>query len=227
MRKRRVFLILSIAVPVAVLVRVCGREREPEYEGKSLSKWVLAYETGVSEPNEIDKAILHIGTNGIPYLLNWIRYERPSWTKQHATVNRTNRLLAPTRKPTDAKKLSRARGATCALIALGPKAQGAVGDLAEILSDPQAPEGGECAAHILAFLGPAGLPPLVAALTNQESPARLRYAVARCIRHMGTNALPAVPALRLLLNDPDVDVRREATNSLRKINPKIVERATR
>src|SRR5436190_11030189 len=85
MRKRRVYVVLLAAgVLVVVGLLVCGvfREREPEYGGKRLSEWVEVYvipERSVPpvRVEEIDDAIRHVGTNALPYLLRWMRYEPP------------------------------------------------------------------------------------------------------------------------------------------------------
>jgi len=237
MRRRSLCLILVVLVVLAgVIVVLTTREREPEYKGKRLSEWVRGY--GIYDPirdiRETDEAIRHIGTNALPYLLKWVRYERPSWrTKFYAVVNPLVGLVAPSRKLADEdERVERGNDAAIALIRLGAKAEGSVGELADILNDAKAPGSGALAAHVLSYLGPAGLPPLYTALTNQQPPLRLRPADFRCqlaksIGRVVTNALPAVPSLILLLSDPDERVRRAATNAIRRIDPEALERAGR
>src|SRR5258708_141920 len=103
MRKRRVYLSVLVVVVVALLVAVFSRERErePAYGGDRLSQWVKEY--AVTSPNQPDyslrmrkeeaaNAISHIGTNALPHLLKWIRYESPLWKRK--LCDRLNRTLA-------------------------------------------------------------------------------------------------------------------------------------
>src|SRR5947209_3191320 len=81
MRKRKVYFILGVVVLAGVLVAVFRREREPEYKGKPLSFWVRDLRAqGMPEGHTLaDEAILHIGTNALPYLLKWIQYKQPAF----------------------------------------------------------------------------------------------------------------------------------------------------
>ena len=78
-----VALALGVAGVLAALVWL--GEKEPAYEGKKLSEWVKAIGTiGSGEGRdrgrmEAEKAVRHIGTNALPWLLKWIRYEKPAW----------------------------------------------------------------------------------------------------------------------------------------------------
>jgi hypothetical protein len=53
------------------------REREPEYKGWPLSKWLEDYNSGHSR--EFVNAIDHFGTNAVPLLIRSIQYEPPRW----------------------------------------------------------------------------------------------------------------------------------------------------
>lgn len=80
MKRRRIFLALlgSVAsITLAILVR--PREREPEYNGATLSTWLSRCgSTNVTESLAAADAIQQIGTNALPFLLSWIQYE-PGW----------------------------------------------------------------------------------------------------------------------------------------------------
>src|SRR5712691_1235226 len=137
MRKRRFCLIL-VVVGVAlagVLVAVCRREREPEYGGKRLSEWVLVMRSPgytTQESPQAEKAILQIGSNAVPYLVKWIRYEPPSWKpKLYLVVNKAASGLKFSYRFTDSQEL-RAYGSMLALVALGPEASGSVRDLTKV-----------------------------------------------------------------------------------------------
>lgn len=65
------------------------REREPEYQGKTLSEWLAIYadaiegdqaqsELSIQRRTEAALAIRQIGTNALPHLLEWTAYEGPS-----------------------------------------------------------------------------------------------------------------------------------------------------
>jgi hypothetical protein len=68
---------------VAFLVAGPHNDPEPHYKGKKLSTWIGMY-LGPSErvlaPQEqrdrVDQAVRSIGTNAIPYLLDWYAYDK-------------------------------------------------------------------------------------------------------------------------------------------------------
>jgi hypothetical protein len=74
-------------VPAVVIVAFLAlgphNASEPSYKGKNLSDWIATYVTGsppVLAPQEqrdrANEAVRDIGTNGIPYLLNWYAYDK-------------------------------------------------------------------------------------------------------------------------------------------------------
>ena len=83
MRKRHVFLILlGLVIAGGIAIILSRPEREPEYGGKPLSQWVERWATPPYSGTQVDQstdAVLHNGTNAVPYLLKWIRYEPPPW----------------------------------------------------------------------------------------------------------------------------------------------------
>src|SRR5580765_5003210 len=104
MFKRRFFLLLIAGgVLVVVAAVVFSRPREPEYGGKKLSEWVARQAPSYWAKQPIDivsnrvvavRAIRMIGTNAIPYLLKWMRYETPTRkTKLYVNINPTLRRL--------------------------------------------------------------------------------------------------------------------------------------
>src|SRR5882672_6888759 len=127
MRRRAVYLMLAVLVVGGVLVGVFARrEREPEYGGKRLSEWVdptywgeYRFSQGNSiqgMPSEVADAIRHTGTNAVPYLLSWIRYEPPAWKRKSFTI--INRLFHSA--PID-HEARRADGAIAGFSILGEK----------------------------------------------------------------------------------------------------------
>src|SRR6476620_5248092 len=66
----------AIALAIAVLGLLAlwaARQREPSYQGRNLSEWLtICRSTATSQPvrEEAASAVRHIGTNGLPILLN-------------------------------------------------------------------------------------------------------------------------------------------------------------
>src|SRR5437660_11441199 len=107
MRKRGVYLIVAILVVAGVLVAVFNREREPEYGGKRLSEWVEQYadhSDSLGQKAEAADAIRHIGTNAVPYLIEWLQYETPPWKRRlRRQANWVIWHLNPSRRLVDEK----------------------------------------------------------------------------------------------------------------------------
>jgi hypothetical protein len=80
-KRHRLFIIISASIAAVILgFLLWPSEREPEYNGVTLSKWLQRYNDDGNNP-EAAEAIRHIGTNALPFLLRWIRYETPGWRK--------------------------------------------------------------------------------------------------------------------------------------------------
>ena len=154
MRKKRRYLAASAVVLLGALVTaVLMPSREPAYDGRRLSDWVersaapsAAYAKrrdrvilDTSQAGFACAAIQSIGTNGLPYLLKWIRYEPPCWKRKlYGVVNRVLRGMSPSWQISDGKEL-RAYGAVIALVQLGPEAEVAVPELVSLAHDRNVP----------------------------------------------------------------------------------------
>ena len=230
MRKRRVFLILLGAVLAGELVAVFRREREPEYGGRKLSEWVMAYSRSSTlnpsrENHEAAEAIRQIGSNALPYLLNWMRYEAPLWktkvldfanvalpVKWHVIDQREMRLYASIR----------------AFHALGPAASDAIPTLNEMMIGRISIEDPCFAVEALGNLGSTGLRQLQVVLTNREKwVVAPRPYIVYVLARQGTNARSALPALQFLLTDSDPIMRNGASNAIRAIDAETLEDAGR
>lgn len=80
-------MLLGLAVLLMVLFFVLKPADEPNYQSRPLSEWLAIYQSDVcgqqsSEFEEAREAVIHIGTNALPYLLKCIRYEPPAWKKR-------------------------------------------------------------------------------------------------------------------------------------------------
>jgi len=148
-RKRRVFLVLIAGVVcVGVIAAILAHDSEPVYEGKKLSEWVLVFDTPpgveglerwVCNIQEAEEALRHCGTNTVPYLVAWLRYETPVWkVKVYGAANRILMHVKPAwclhgNADMDARL---ARGATLALMSLSFD-ESAVGVLRQIFEKPR------------------------------------------------------------------------------------------
>jgi len=232
-----------VLVVGGVLVGIFARrEREPEYGGKRLGEWVRGYvlpqiavplvrgtvPVWVYRSNSKEEGVIHIGTNAVPYLLRWIRYEAPPWKRKlYGAFNRTFGAINASWQLADDKELI-ARGSQFTMYTLRPEADGTLEELTNLLNEPKPPKNAMRAASVLAYgMGNAGLPPLLAALTNQQATGDLRWVLAATMGKFGTNARAAVPTLQRLLTDPNAFVRACATNSLHEIDPQALERGGR
>src|ERR1051326_970456 len=83
MKRRRVILLCVALVSAFTLTCILWpSEPEPSYKGKKLSQWLREYSLpryGNPEPTEAAEAIRHIGTNGIPYMIKWMRSTPSPW----------------------------------------------------------------------------------------------------------------------------------------------------
>jgi len=226
MRKRGVYLILVFLVVGGVLVAVFARrEREPEYRGKRLSEWVamMGFTPGSVEYFKAKEAVGRIGTNAVPFLLDWIQYEPPAWkAKLYNTVNSLLEKLQCEWLLSDEQALL-AWGASAAFADLGPEANGAIPELARILDGPgtSLPKGR--AIDVLASLRQRGI--LTAALTNQTH--RTPDETVRIATYLFQMKIDADAILRQLLTNADWSVRSHATNALQEINTPELESASR
>lgn len=77
-RRRLVQIILGCVAAIMLAVLIWPREREPEYNGLTVSNWV-AHAATSQHNRDFLAAIKNMGTNAIPPLMRKIRYEKPRW----------------------------------------------------------------------------------------------------------------------------------------------------
>jgi len=209
-------------------------EREPEYGGKKLSEWVNIYvlaSAGSRAKGQAQTAVRNIGTNGIPFLLSWIRDDAPAWKlgllRAGAVVERKwskgGRILNSMAGNPELRSWASVSGFGI----LGAEAKGAVPDLRTIMLQTEWPMRREEAALSMANVGEAGSCALLDVATNRAFPLMLRgYAIqALDERWMMPDRPPvvltsaAVPGLVGMLDEPDYALRSAATNVLWKLAP--------
>ena len=132
-RRTCIFLILLACGVAAVLAVLLWPRPEPEpvYGGKKLSQWLVMYYVGPQatreEKEEARKAIQHIGTNAMPFVLKWFQYAKPKW---QLTVARSTPYWFPLGK--NAKDIL-SQAATCSFEILGTNAAIAIPELKQLM----------------------------------------------------------------------------------------------
>ena len=153
---------------------------------------------------EAAEALRHIGTNALPYLLKWIRYETPSWkVKLYDGVKPILVNIGSAWQLNDEAELVLADGAARAIRRLGSEAEGAIPDLTRLMREPKANASAVRAMYALAGIGKAGLPPLMAVLSDKR--ARFRGEAAESIGFMGPKDARTIVLLLERANDGHED----------------------
>jgi hypothetical protein len=239
-KRRRTWFFLALAVLVIgttyYVVRRKPEPGEPAYAGRPLSEWLQLHLLSILNKDDAGRdhaaeATKQIGTNAIPFLLRWMRdyQEPPSWrVKCYETIEPVARSLggqALSSRFFAAVEPRMMHGfvADQGFCILGPEAKAAIPDLTRLMNDPTRPRMADRAAYALAHLGEEAIPPLLSTITNQKAP--MRVTATRYFSFIGTNAGHAAPIFQNLLSDQDPDVRRAATNVLRRIAPQVLTNA--
>lgn len=167
--------------------------QEPSYDGLSLRQWLEILGdwrmNGTTNYYNARAAVRQIGTNAIPFLLEWIAYDPTipgDWPRNAGPYG-------------DPRRYALARDAEYAFRVLGASAAPALPSLSNLVALSQQPGGASRAIEAMSDIGPAALPQLIAILTNGAPPNR--RSAAGTVARLGTNASPAVPALILCLTN--------------------------
>ena len=208
----------------------CASNREPRYNGRSLSQW-LDLCAATSDPSqEAADAVRHIGTNAVPFLVTWTQQTQglTPW-KQRCLVKVLNWKregpgkellvnLITAREPQEWRS-------ACGFAILGEAAQAAAPDLARI-----AAHGNDASADIaiygLTLLGRNGLESLFSVITNTAAQKRSRIVGMDSLRRVVPLATAFVPELTKLLSDQDPFVRSQATNVINAIAPEVLQQSS-
>ncbi len=204
--------------------------------GKRLSEWVDEYGALVEHPvgnmvveshPHVNEAINHIGTNAVPFLVRWAGYGRPAWKKRLIAGLRSAHRLPQRFVAALQNSELRAANALLALCSLASKNDHGMPWLSDILSDPDTPFITRWQAVVtLQRQGPAGLPPLLACLTNQHSDTTIKVMVVEVLGTTAAQEPGSLSTVESLLNDPDSTVRQSATNAIEMMNRRRQQSAT-
>jgi hypothetical protein len=175
-------LVLSLAATGVVAFMLWPGEREPEYQGKKLSEWILVYNSGDADSatrHEAPQAVRQIGTNALPWLLNWIPNREPPWKSNLFYYFRKlppafqSRFIERSLAPVSQNRPQYL--AVWGFWILHEQAAPAVPELARLAHDSRRPALAAQAMKCLFAVGEAGLPELAAAFHSPD-PALRRIA---------------------------------------------------
>jgi HEAT repeat protein len=180
---------------------------EPSYNGKRLGEWLETRIEGGGDFTPAAKDAIHqVGTNAIPALLKRLTYVRPPYCFNPFQIN-----------------INAAGG----FIALGEQAKPALPEL-WLLMDNTNKDTALTAMIATCGTGSNAMPFLIKGLTNPF--ANVRGQAANILMEGVGDKFPeqrkqAIPLFVKLLNDPDDDVRMNATNQLKEIDPAAAAKA--
>lgn len=207
----------------------CEREQVPEpvYEGKPLSEWLLRFPPSARALNSDFTegrilAIRSIGTNAVPWLLKWVRFQPQTW--------RTNLAAGAARLPRSIASASiydwiyegdartRSQQASYTFGALGADAKMAYPELRAIATNSQGGFATEAAVEALVYCGVDAVPSILTMAANTN------FAATRTIRRAEffNNFSRRLTAY---LNDSDPLVRQGATNIAKQVFPELRPKA--
>jgi hypothetical protein len=151
MRKRiHIVLVLLLVVVVGGFAWVVRAPREPQYRGIRLSDW-LNNPPAAARDGTMEQAVRKIGTNGIPFYLDWIgTKESPLRDKAIDLLRKQSPITFRCYKTAERRQLGR-----YGIVFLGPAAAPAVPALMRMLADTNNPDAQASASFALGVIGPA------------------------------------------------------------------------
>ncbi len=250
MRKRRKLLIASGCALVAATVVIWlwpegepPEKPEPSYNGIPLSEWLATCHAGVG-PWDVggaaERAVRSIGTNALPFLMEWIRYELPprrARLLRLATFHTGDDCGAEVvyrKAAIEGNWVRKAELAGLGFVILNTNGALAVPELEALMRNNQKPEVGLRAIWALGEIGGPAITALTNALadTRQTNRVEIMQALMAAERsspyYYGSGSAyngAALPALNQALKDPDPEIRRQASVTLyniTEVTPKLL-----
>jgi hypothetical protein len=232
LKRRTSAIVILVAVIVALTSAIFSEKPEPRSEGKTLSEWLAIYRRS-GFPREAEPAVRAMGTNALPLLVEWTRYELPPW--RQTLLNLATRPVEG--KPLsegktvygkswiEGKSLSRAENAQLGFAILNTNATSSIPELEALMKDKRRPVVGLRAIYALSEIGCPAIPALTNALADPNQSSRVTiiealYAIERHIPSFRDGCRGAcLPALTRALNDANTEVRRQAKITLNNLDP--------
>ncbi len=136
MKKRSKMMLVTATIAALVLVIWCALPShliEPSYEGCSLSGWLERGTVSVHPEKQakLDEAYRSMGSNALPFLLNWMQYEQPRWKGKFIAF--ANEYLTWIQDDYSDGALLRAQHAHFVIPKLGPSACNAIPELTTLV----------------------------------------------------------------------------------------------
>jgi hypothetical protein len=226
---KRTLLIAACVVTAALfgltVASLIDRSPEPSYAGRPLSFWVIALGPPYNpSPPTAVKAIQHIGTNALPFAINWIKHDPSLWRSvvakfifKHAKSPRLITFARQILYNDDAKLAD----ATPHLLQLmSEHATPAFPQLLRLANDNSRPQAASRAVACLVEAGTYARPQLLAIVCDPRHPRHLEALKALAAR--GEVPERGIPILVKELTHPNLDIRQNATNVLLKIAPELI-----
>jgi len=188
---------MVIAAALFGIVAVFLSQREPHYNGRSLSQWLFLFRSSEASQAEREQAVVavrRIGPRALDLLVRRAAGVPSFEARIQALIRKRHIPFVPAsiwqwaNKPADISKFNEAR---IGLIILGADAAPAIPEIVRLASARQADT--TWAMNILGDMGRPALPMLLTIMTNPASP--LRADAALQFPKFGTNALMALPYL--------------------------------
>ncbi len=223
-KRRNQILLLPGVLLAGGLIWTALANREPRYGGHALSYWVRVYETELDDPPDARPAgppMRKIGTNALPFLLQWTRHEDSrAGVREHLrnVVEKLPESITPEAVRDWAYSHPRERLADAAAVAfdaLGTDAKPAIPELSRRMNDPARPAASRRAVLALAHIGKDATPILLAQLADTNALNRSAVAVVLGMFPDLSRDTPAtLRSLVRSLEDQSEDVRVKAAVAL-------------
>jgi len=225
----RTLLILAVLLVAGSLTAfLWTRDRQPQYEGRNLLHWLELYELGAGNREATEqaaRAVRQIGTNAVPWLVKWMKYERPYWRAEVVQML-GNKWYQRARQ--------HARLADRGFAILGPTANCALPELDRMTHNTAQPATALAALAVVRRFAD-GAPVLAGVITDRTARLDFRLqALAALENGVVEGQIPrtneytrlAVRETATWLTDPNPTIRECATNALERIAPEVLTNAT-
>jgi hypothetical protein len=218
-KHRKLLIALACLTAIAAIVALARYDPQPRYMGRLLSEWLHDAFAASGSPENIqpEQAVRTIGTNAIPWFVNWINYERGSWQRTARSV------LSPSLSRSFLGEIiseetleEKSVLAVIGFSFLGTNAAPAIPELSAMMRDSTRPQTARRCVLALGHIGGPALPVLAQALAETNFPCRVE--IVELVPHL-RGPHPFRPVLETALADQDPRVRSAATNVLQQIAP--------
>lgn len=193
-----------------------------------MSDWVVVMRERPQD-EKAHKVIRQLGSNSIPLLLDWLRKDdKPTFQGRVAQSKQgmisfleSHRFIEPRPRSLEMDWKSSYRSLGNAVLSeLGPEGKAAIPTLIQMLGDKnhkpdEVSQVAGVAWLILPRMAPESIPPLICALTNQDT--QVWCLAAGALGHIGSDAKAAIPFVKEKLKDKDPYVRVGAADIIGKL----------